>query len=166
MSWPVKGLDRPSSDGLTALQARIKSMEDKNIKLVDVVQVMLVRRILPCQCWTCNLWEFDPAKHQTLLEFFGTTHEDIWKVLFNLGKLWSDTAEDRGHKLSRPASSVSLYMFSRCILYLYTLGKTPNISLMILPGLDKEGRADLLSGSAARRTSRPTSDEDTDPGAL
>ena len=48
-----------------------------------------------------------------------------------------------------PASLVSLYMFSRCILYLYTLGKTPNISLTILPGLDEEGRADLLSGSAA-----------------
>ena len=131
------------------LQARIKSMEDKNIKLVDEVQLMLVRRILPCQRRTCNLWEFDPAKHQTLLEFFGTTHEDIWKVLFKPGKSWPDTAEDHGHKASRPASSVSLYMFSRCILYLYTLGKTPNISLTILPGLDEEGRADLLSRPAA-----------------
>ena len=129
MSCPEKGLDWSSSDVLTALQARIKSMEDKNIKLVDVVQVMLVRRILPCQCWTCNLWEFDPAKHQTLLEFFGTTHGDTWKVLFKPGMSWPDTVEDRGHKLSCPASSVSLYMFSRCILYLYTLGKTPNISL-------------------------------------
>ena len=75
-------------------------MEDKNIKLVDVVQVMLVHRILPCQRRTCNLWEFDPAKHQTLLEFFGTTHEDIWRVLFKPGKSWPDTAEDHGHKLS------------------------------------------------------------------
>ena len=69
MSLPEKGLDWPSSDGLTTLQARIKSMEDKNIKLVDVVQVMLVRCILSCQRRTCHLWEFDPAKHQTLLEF-------------------------------------------------------------------------------------------------
>ena len=52
-------------------------MEDKNIKLVDVVQVMLVHRIIRCQRRTCNLWEFDPAKHQTLLEFFGTMREDI-----------------------------------------------------------------------------------------
>ena len=37
MSWPEKRLDWPLSDGLMALQARIKSMEDKNIKLVDVV---------------------------------------------------------------------------------------------------------------------------------
>ena len=78
------------------LQVRIKSMEDKNIQLVDVVQVMLVRRTLPCQRQTCNLWEFDPAKHQTLLEFFSTEHEDIWKVLFKPGKSWPDTTEDRG----------------------------------------------------------------------
>ena len=109
---------------------------------------MLARWILPCQSQTCHLWEFDLAKHQTLLEFFGTMHEDIWRVLFKPEKSWPDSAEDRGHKLSRPASLVSLYMFSRCILYLYTLGKTPNISLTILPGLDKEGRADLLSGPA------------------
>ena len=86
-------------------------MGDKHIKLVNVVQVMLVHRILPCQSRTCHLWEFDPAKHQTLLEFFGTTHKDIWKVLFKPDKSWPDITEDRGHKLSRPASSVSLYMF-------------------------------------------------------
>ena len=95
------------------LQAHIKSMGDKNIKLVDVVQVMLVRRILPCQHRACNLWEFDPAKHQTLTELFGTTHEDIWKVLFKSGKSWPDSAEDRGYKLSRPASSISLYISVR-----------------------------------------------------
>ena len=62
-SWLEKGLDWSSSDGLTALQARIRSMVDKNIKLVNVIQVMLVRRILPCQSRTFHLWEYDPAKH-------------------------------------------------------------------------------------------------------
>ena len=76
-SWPEKGLDWSSSEGLTALQTRIRSMVDKNIKLDNVIQVMLIHRILPCQRGTCDLWEFDPTKHQTLLEFFGTTHEDI-----------------------------------------------------------------------------------------
>ena len=61
-----KGLDWASSDELTVLQMRIKSMVDKNIKLVNVIQVMLFCRILPCQSRTCHLWEFDPAKHQTL----------------------------------------------------------------------------------------------------
>ena len=36
-SWPEKGLDWPSSDELTALQTHMKSMGDKNIKLVNVV---------------------------------------------------------------------------------------------------------------------------------
>ena len=65
-SWLNKGLDWASSNEVSALQTRVKSMVDKNIKLVNVIQVMLFRRILPCQSRTCNLWEFDPAKHQTL----------------------------------------------------------------------------------------------------
>ena len=40
-----------------------QSMKDKNIKLVNVIQVMLVRRILPCQRRAVNLWEFVPAEH-------------------------------------------------------------------------------------------------------
>ena len=81
-SWLEKGLNWASSDKLTALQTRIQSMVDRNIKLVNVIQVMLVRRILPCQSRTCPLWEFDPETHQTLERLFGTTHEDIWKLLF------------------------------------------------------------------------------------
>ena len=52
-------------------------MIDRKIKLVNVIQVMLIRRVLPCQRQTCYLWDFDPAKHQTILELFGATHEDI-----------------------------------------------------------------------------------------
>ena len=76
-SWPKKGLNWSSSDELSVLQTRVKDMEDKNIELVNVVQVMLVRWILPCQHRACNLWEFDPTKHQTLLEFFGSSHNDM-----------------------------------------------------------------------------------------
>ena len=36
-SWLEKGLDWASSDELTALQTHIKSMVDKNIKLVNVI---------------------------------------------------------------------------------------------------------------------------------
>ena len=57
-------------------------MMSKKIKLVNMVQVMLFRRILPCQQRVFNLWEFDPAKHQTLRELYGTMHEDVWRVLF------------------------------------------------------------------------------------
>ena len=49
-SWMKKGPNWYSSNKLMALQTRIQSMLDKNIKLVDVIQVMLVRRILVSSC--------------------------------------------------------------------------------------------------------------------
>ena len=109
MSWPKKGVNWSSSDELSVIQARVKGMEDKAIRLVDVVQVMLVRLILPCQHRGCDLWEYDPAEHRTLRELFGTSHKDIWKVFFKSGKLWRDSAADRGHQLSHPASPVSCH---------------------------------------------------------
>ena len=65
-SWKEKGLSWGSPVKLTGLQTCIRNMMSKKIKLVNVVQVMLFRWILPCQRWAFNLWEFDPAKHQTL----------------------------------------------------------------------------------------------------
>ena len=84
-------------------------MIERKIKLVNVVQVMLVRRVLPCQRRTCNLWEFETAKHQMLLELFGTTHEEIWKVLFKAGETPPPTTEDRGLSLKRQPNPVSSF---------------------------------------------------------
>ena len=95
------------SDELSLLQTRVRSMVDKDVKLVDVVQVMLVRMVLPCQRRACTLWEFDPTEHQTLRELYDSSHEDIWKVLFKSSKSWADSSEDRGYQLSHSASPVS-----------------------------------------------------------
>ena len=65
------------SDELSVLQTRVKGMVDNDIKLVDVVLVMLVRLVLPCQHRACDLWEYDLAEHQTLRELYGSSHEDI-----------------------------------------------------------------------------------------
>ena len=81
-SWEKKGLAWGEPAELTGLQNCIKNMIDKNIKLVNIVQVMLVRRILLCQRRAFNLWELVPAEHQTLQELYGTTLKDAWKVLF------------------------------------------------------------------------------------
>ena len=103
---------------------RVKNMEDKDIKLFDVVQVILARRILPCTHRACNLWEFDPTKHQTLRDLFGSSHKDIWKVLFKSGKPWLDSAADRGYQLSRPASPVSShYILPTHMFHCYIPGK-------------------------------------------
>ena len=70
-------------------------MMSKKIKLVNVVQVMLFHRILPCQRQAFNLWEFDPAEHQTQRELFDTTHKDVWKVLFKGAEAPASATEDR-----------------------------------------------------------------------
>ena len=57
---------------------------------------MLFRRILPCQRQTQYMWEFDPASPRTLQRFFGTKHEDMWKLLFKTQKTWPKTTEDLG----------------------------------------------------------------------
>ena len=95
-SWKEKGLSWGSSVELTGLQNCVKNMISKKIKLVNVVQVMLIRRILPCQQRAFNLWEFDPAQHQTLNRLFDTTHEDAWKVLFKGAEAPTSATEDRG----------------------------------------------------------------------
>ena len=90
-------------------------MVDRDVKLVDVVQVMLVRLVLPCQRRDCTLWEFDPAEHQTLQEIYDSTQKDIWRVLFKSGKSWPGPAEDRGYQSSHSPSSVS---HSHTLVYL------------------------------------------------
>ena len=102
-----KGLSWGSSVELTGLQNCVKNMIRKKIKLVNVVQVMLFRRILPCQRRAFNLWEFDPAEHQTLRRLFDTTHKDVWKVLFKGAEVPPSLAEDRGLSAKRLARSVS-----------------------------------------------------------
>ena len=82
----------------------------KKIKFANVVQVILFRRILPCQRWAFNLWEFDSAKHQMLRELFDTMHKDVWKVLFNGAEVPPPLTEDRGLSAKRHANPVSFYI--------------------------------------------------------
>ena len=82
---------------------------NKKLKLVNVVRVMLIRRILPCQRRGFNMWEFDPAQHQTLSGLFDTTYEDVWKVLFKRSEVPPPITEDRGFCAKRQASAVSSF---------------------------------------------------------
>ena len=86
---------------------------NRKIKLVNVVQVMLFRRILPCQQRVFNFWEFDPAQHQTLRELFDTMHEDVWRVLFKGAEVPPSLSEDHGLSAKRRANPVSFLYFSR-----------------------------------------------------
>ena len=113
-SWQKKGLAWGEPAELTGLQNCIKNMMDKKIRLVNMVQVMLVCRILPCQRWAFNLWEFVPAEHQTLQELYGMTHKDAWKVLFEASKIPPPTSEDRGLHATRLPRPVSFLTITRC----------------------------------------------------
>ena len=95
------------SEELTGLQACVQKLVNKNLKLVNIVQVMLIRRIHPCQQRAFKLWEFDLAHHQTLSKFFDTTYEDAWKVLFKGAEAPASATEDRGFSSQRPADEVS-----------------------------------------------------------
>ena len=108
-SWKETGLSWGNLADVTGLQTYIKDLIDRKVKLATVVQVMLFRWILPCQRWAFNLWEFDPAQHQTLSRLFDTTHEDAWKVLFKSSEVHPPITEDRGFCAKRQANVVSLF---------------------------------------------------------
>ena len=105
-SWVEKSPDWCSPDELIALQTRVQSMVDKDVKLVNVIQVMLVRWILPCQRRSRPLWEFNPKKHQTLVRLFETTHEGAWKFLVKGNEKPPAADSDCGHNAKHLASEV------------------------------------------------------------
>ena len=55
-SWKEKGLLWGSLEELTGLQSCLQTLVNKKLKLVNIIQVMLIRRILPCQQQDFNLW--------------------------------------------------------------------------------------------------------------
>ena len=91
-------------------------MINRKLKLVNIVQVMLIRRILPCQQRVFNLWEFDPAHHQTLSKLFDTTHKDVWRVLFKSAEVPPPLMEDRGLSAQRQAGAVSSFISYRVFI--------------------------------------------------
>ena len=90
------------------LQKCISNMVGANTNLTNVIQVMLFRRILPCQLRASPMWEFSLEEPQTLKPFFGTTHEDIWKQHFKAQKSWPMKTEDIGLDIENLASTLSI----------------------------------------------------------
>ena len=116
-SWKESGQTWGDSEELTGLQACIQKLVDKKLKLVNVVQVMLIRRILPCQRRGFNMWEFDLAQHQTLNGLFDTTYEDAWRVLFKGAEAPASATEDRGFSSQRQAGEVSYFTLYRTLVF-------------------------------------------------
>ena len=105
-SWSNKGLDWGSVDEVRTLQSRIRTLLERDIDLVSVIQVMLIRRILPCQRRPLRMWEFNPEGPRTLQYFFGVTHKGMWKLFFRKRKHWPDTTKDTGLDCNHPDTPV------------------------------------------------------------
>lgn len=74
-SWTDKGPYWGSVNEVLLLQKRVQGMIAKDITLADVIQVMLIRRALPCQRRPLKMWEFNLEGPQTRQWFYGTTHK-------------------------------------------------------------------------------------------
>ena len=85
-SWNVKGLNWGSHTEVLALQTRITNVMGKNVRLTDMVQIMLFCHILPCQRWAAPMWEFKLEELRMIQHFLGTMHEGMWKLLFKVQK--------------------------------------------------------------------------------
>ena len=90
------------------LQSRIRSLIEKDIGLIDVIQVMLVRWVLPCQRRPLRMWEFNPEGPRTLQHLSGMMLREMWKLFFGARKQWPGTTEDIGldcNHLDTPVST-------------------------------------------------------------
>ncbi len=81
-SWVNKGLDWGPVNDVPTLQSRIRDLLKRDVSLVKVMQVMLVRRVLLCQRRSLCMWEFNPEGPQTIQQFFGVTLEEIYGLFF------------------------------------------------------------------------------------
>ena len=53
------------------LQSRIRELIERDINLVNIMQVMLIRQMLPCKRRPLWMWEFNPEGPRTIKHFFG-----------------------------------------------------------------------------------------------
>ena len=58
--WANVGLDWGPANYVPTLQSRIRELLERYISLVKIIQVMLVRRVLPCKRRPLRMWEFNP----------------------------------------------------------------------------------------------------------
>ena len=147
-SWVNKELDWGPANDVPTLQSRIQDLFKGDVSLVKVMQVMLVRRILPCQRRSLRMWEFNLEGPRTIQQFFGVTLEEMYGLFFGSRIKCPDTTEDAGLNCNRPDTQVSNPATEHAALYVCYNIILKNCSL---PGLDKKGGEDQVFGPPSRR---------------
>ena len=59
-SWTAKNIDWGKKEEVEVLQDRVKFLIDEGVTLVDVIHVMLHRRVQPLQARASPLWRYEP----------------------------------------------------------------------------------------------------------
>ena len=114
-SWVNKGLDWGPSKDAPLLQGRIRDLQEREINLVVVAQVMLIRRLLPCKRRPLRLWEFNQEGPRALQHFVGLTPVEMYKLFFGSQEMRPDLTEDAGLSCNRPDSQVSSLVFGHIV---------------------------------------------------
>ena len=147
-SWLNKGLDWGPANDVPTFKSRIRDLLKRDVSLVKVMQVMLVRRVLPCQRRSLRMWDFNREGPQTIQQFFGVTLEEMYGSFFGSRIKCPYTTEDAGLNCNRPDTQVSNYATEHVVFLLVTTSFRKNFSR---PGLDKKGGEDQVFGPPSRR---------------
>ena len=86
-----------------------------DVGLVKVMQVMLVRQVMPCQHRSLRMWEFNPEGPRTIQQFFGVMLEEMYGLFFGSRIKCPDTTEDAGLNCNRLDTHVSNSVAERAI---------------------------------------------------
>ena len=89
------------------MQGRIRDLQEREINLVVVAQVMLIRRLLPCKRRPLRLWEFNLEGPRALQHFMGLTPVEMYKLFFGSQEMRPDLTEDAGLSCNRLDTQVS-----------------------------------------------------------
>ena len=106
-SWVNKGLNWGPSKDVPLLQGRIRDLLERDLNLVKVTQVMLIRRILPGKRRPLRMWEFNPEGPRALQNFMGATPAEMYRLFFGPQVMCPDLTKDAGLSCNRPDTQVS-----------------------------------------------------------
>ena len=96
MSWVSQGLNWGPSKDVPLLQGRIQDLQAREIDLIVVMQVMLIRCLLPCKRRPLRLWEFNSEGPRALQNFMGATPAEMYRLFFGSQEMCPDLTEDAG----------------------------------------------------------------------
>ena len=100
------------------LQGRIQDLLEREITLVIVAQVMLIRRTLSYKRRLLRLWEFNREGPRAVQHFMGVTPVDMYQLFFGSQAMCPDLTEDAGLSCNRPDTQVSSPVPGHAIPYL------------------------------------------------